>query len=78
MAKISPHPHPLPSGERVKFGYWHFGHYLIIGAWNLVIAASTMQLMPQIFSILIRWLTSMGKHPWLGTFPIDPSDNDAR
>ena len=31
MAKISPHPHPLPSGEREKFGYWHFGVYLITG-----------------------------------------------
>jgi len=58
MAKISPHPLPLPLGEREKFGYWHFGHYLIIGIWNLVIAASTMQLMLQISSILIRWLTS--------------------
>jgi hypothetical protein len=48
MAKISPHSLPLPSGKRKKFGYWHFGHYLIIGAWNLVIAVSTMRLTLQI------------------------------
>jgi hypothetical protein len=60
MAKISPHPHPLPSGEREKFGYWHFGVYLITGAWNLVIAVSTMRLMLQISLTLVRSLTSKG------------------
>ncbi len=37
MTKISPHPHPLPSGERVSLDIWILGNWNLFGIWDLVI-----------------------------------------
>ena len=42
-----PHLYPFPrKGEEENFAHWNFGHYLIMGAWSLVIISDRPDLLP--------------------------------